>query len=429
MTKAQKQIKRAGYGAAWRAVLAYLLLCGLFILGLNGFILSLQGEVPWLIDLLRYDQWIFLGGSALLIFVLFSRISIRHRLSEYERAAQAQTLSTLFGNLPGLAYRCAQDFQRSMLFVSEGCRQLTGYSPQELVKNRLISFDQLIHPDDREAVTRNLTESLEQKRSYRLTYRILSKNSQEKWVLEQGCGIDEVDGHFVTLEGLLVDISKQKAVELQLEQQRKHLEKIVRLRTEELSESIQSLEQEIERRQALELSLRELSTRDQLTGLYNRRVMDNFLSSELKRCGRYKHPLSLLMFDLDHFKNLNDTYGHQAGDEVLRWVSSIIRTQVRENDRAVRYGGEEFLIILPETEKEAAHQVAERLRIQLSEGCLEFQNEDDELLFIQLTLSAGVASFPQDARTVEGLLAGADQALYRAKRTGRDRVCCHGAEN
>lgn len=167
--------------------------------------------------------------------------------------------------------------------------------------------------------------------------------------------------------------------------------------------------------------LRDLSTHDALTGLYNYRYFTNALMAEVSRALRYGRALSLAMVDLDHFKKYNDTHGHQAGNEALVQLGDTLRRQTRENDICVRYGGEEFAIIFPETPKEAAALTVERIRGEMRSLQLSYENADGTKE--ALTLSAGISSCPIDARTDQALIEKADAALYQAKSEGRDRIC------
>jgi len=164
---------------------------------------------------------------------------------------------------------------------------------------------------------------------------------------------------------------------------------------------------------------RDHAIRDPLTRTYNRRHFHEVLSRELARIGRYGGSLSLLMLDVDHFKSLNDRFGHLVGDQVLRNTAAVLRAHVRESDLVFRYGGEEFALLLPGTDAAAAMRVAEKLLefVREKEILKPSQSED-----IRVTASIGVASAPEDAQTFEGLVACADQALYKAKAVGRDRA-------
>ena len=169
--------------------------------------------------------------------------------------------------------------------------------------------------------------------------------------------------------------------------------------------------------------LSELAIRDELTGLYNRREMNRLLVEEFERHQRHNHPLSLIMADIDHFKIVNDTYGHPVGDQVLKWLAQIIRQNVRALDRPTRYGGEEFAIILPETFTPEASKVAERLRQAIAVQSYWLKGDAIEhLQSISITISLGVAEIPGDAEDVASLIKAADQALYFAKQNGRNRT-------
>ncbi|MEK6772125.1 MAG: diguanylate cyclase [Pseudomonadota bacterium] len=164
--------------------------------------------------------------------------------------------------------------------------------------------------------------------------------------------------------------------------------------------------------------LQELSARDPLTGLFNRREFSQRLQAERERGRRYGPNFSLLMVDIDHFKNINDRYGHPAGDEVLTTVADLLRLSVRPMDVVCRHGGEEFAILLPETETGGAFSLAERIRHAVANSTILVSDKQS----VQVTVSIGLASFKGDVGEGIDPLAIADQALYRAKRSGRNRV-------
>jgi len=164
---------------------------------------------------------------------------------------------------------------------------------------------------------------------------------------------------------------------------------------------------------------KKLSITDELTGLYNYRFLQQRLEQEWERANRYNRFLSLLMLDVDHFKDYNDAHGHLSGDKALAELAGIIQASVREVDMAARYGGEEFAVLLPETDAAGAFVTAEKIR----EAVAEHKFTDDEGIPTQmLTLSVGVATFPVHAVNREDILRQADDALYQAKHFGRDRV-------
>ncbi len=159
---------------------------------------------------------------------------------------------------------------------------------------------------------------------------------------------------------------------------------------------------------------------DQLTGLYNRAYFEHFLKLEIKRADRQKTPFSLLMIDIDDFKEYNDTYGHLVGDEILKALGNLIKNNVREIDMAARYGGEEFAIVSPNTDKDGAIVFGERMRkLVFDHSFLPDTVKPDK----QLSISIGISVFPSEATTADEVIRKADIQLYRAKREGKNRIC------
>lgn len=185
-----------------------------------------------------------------------------------------------------------------------------------------------------------------------------------------------------------------------------------------------SIFKDISERKVAERALRELSVRDELTGLYNRRELNRLLVDEVDRFHRYHRPASLILLDIDHFKRVNDTYGHQAGDAVLRQVAEAMRSRRRSTDRVARFGGEEFAILLPETSVGDAYNVAEDLRMTLALLKCTYQSSDGTHVEIPITVSMGVAALSDGTCTFDDLIESADAALYYSKRTGRNKTTC-----
>ena len=167
--------------------------------------------------------------------------------------------------------------------------------------------------------------------------------------------------------------------------------------------------------------VKDISIHDGLTGAFNRRKLDEDLENEIERCKRYKRQLSLLMVDIDWFKKYNDFHGHPAGDELLKKIVSLFQKNIRSVDRVYRYGGEEFVILLPEIEKKDALTFAERIREIVQQE--KFEGEEKSQPNKKVTISIGAANFPLDADSKDGLIKAADIALYQAKQSGRNRVC------
>ena len=160
-----------------------------------------------------------------------------------------------------------------------------------------------------------------------------------------------------------------------------------------------------------------LTITDGLTGIANRRAFEDSIKAEVHRALRHARPLSLVMFDLDHFKKVNDTYGHMAGDHVLKTVASVVRSRIRQGDVLARYGGEEFALLLPETSKATAAQLAEEIRAAVANAEVTFEDQ-----IIPVTVSLGVAEVTSDLPTPHELVKAADARLYDAKRGGRNRI-------
>ena len=205
-------------------------------------------------------------------------------------------------------------------------------------------------------------------------------------------------GEIVRFVAIKHDISERKRMETDLQ---------------ETNAMLQHQLQEIER---LQEELREQAVRDGLTNLFNRRYLDETLERELARAKREGYPLSLVMIDIDHFKKLNDTYGHQAGDKVLRELAALLWGDIRAEDVPCRYGGEEFLVMLPRMPLEIALERAEGWRQTFEATRVPFGDFN-----LGATLSCGLASYPEHARTPDDLLRCCDEALYSAKHGGRNR--------
>lgn len=168
-------------------------------------------------------------------------------------------------------------------------------------------------------------------------------------------------------------------------------------------------------------ALRRLATRDELTGLLNRREFDRIVDDEQERALRFGHRLALLMLDVDHFKSVNDRYGHPAGDAVLREVARRMNAQVRSVDRVARFGGEEFAVVLVQMDRAAALEVAQRIRTAIEREPI----YATPTTIVNVTASIGVAILPDDAPAAAALVSAADKALYAAKGGGRNQVAVY----
>ena len=199
-------------------------------------------------------------------------------------------------------------------------------------------------------------------------------------------------------------------------------EKLI-LKEKELLNFNQTLEQKVDERtfelkQANE-KLSELAMTDSLTKVFTRRAIFNKFNEEIDRAARYKRPLVIAMVDVDHFKKFNDSEGHVLGDEALKKIAQAFCTNLRKSDAVGRYGGEEFLLVLPETKLQSAKEIAERLRYNIEK--ISFQGQKEEAY---LTVSMGLAAFPEHGISADDLVQAADHGLYMAKQQGRNQIVC-----
>ena len=284
------------------------------------------------------------------------------------------------------------------LNVNHRCLEILGYSHEELLQ---LTFSDITHPDDLEADWALVRELLEGKRStYSMEKRYYTKDRRLIWVNLTVSLVRKADGAPNYFISVIEDITSRKIVEKERDELIAELEDRVRLRTAELER---------------------LSHTDSLTGIANRRAFDRYLSAEWDRACRTRQPLSIILIDIDFFKNFNDTGGHAAADHALKSVASCLRDVAqRSTDLAARYGGDEFVLVLPDTDAEGALAMAARIQGMVDR--LEIANFGSRIGKV-MTVSQGVATACPDSKgDWDRLLLEADQALYRAKEMGRARV-------
>lgn len=297
------------------------------------------------------------------------------------------------------------DAQFRFTYVSDADYRTRGYKAEEVIGQSLFS---MLTPDSLRQVQegiglRQQAEALgEATGPMRFEFEIYCKDGSTVWAESHSMPLRDAAGNIIGFHGVTRDISEQK----------QH-------RTEQ-QEANAALACQLQEIQDLQARLQEQAIRDALTGLFNRRYFDETLPRELSRAKRDGYPLAIIMVDIDHFKQINDTYGHPAGDEVIKSLSGMFREDTREGDIACRYGGEEFLIALPHMSVEAALVRAEKWRANVAAMLVRHGD-----FTITYTISAGVTGYPDHAADHEALIGFADLALYASKQDGRNRVTCH----
>jgi diguanylate cyclase (GGDEF)-like protein/PAS domain S-box-containing protein len=198
--------------------------------------------------------------------------------------------------------------------------------------------------------------------------------------------------------------------------ERKWLENDLKYANETLEKQLQDIER-------LRAELQEQAIRDPLTNVYNRRFLADAMDRELAQAGRNERPASVVILDIDYFKQFNDTYGHRCGDYVLQYIAKFLGQRIRRGDVLCRYGGEEFVVFLPNAPLDAAYQRAESWRNELANAFIEYEG-----LHLKTSFSAGIAGFPLHGTTSDAILTAADKALYQAKNSGRNRAVLYRKE-
>ena len=330
--------------------------------------------------------WVFIPVMILIgSIVVFLVNRLCRQVAAYEREKTALEKSErkfrdMAANVPGVIFqwyerRCGD---RGYLYVSPRCQELYGVSPDELQRNwQALS----LHPEDEERYLQTVKDAFERKTEWSFEGRFLTPNGEEKWWR----GISKpvpVNDEEIVFNGVMIDISLQKKMEEEL---------------------------------------RSLATTDGLTGACNRRHFLYKSETELPRAKRYGHDLAVMMIDLDHFKQVNDTYGHAGGDEVLRRFVTTVRERLRGADVIGRIGGEEFALMLPETDLAGAIALAERVRTDIQDLNVRWDKRT-----INVTVSIGVAMLNKDDKDIHDIMVRADKALYTAKAEGRNRVMISG---
>ncbi|MDE1167270.1 MAG: diguanylate cyclase [Pseudomonas sp.] len=290
------------------------------------------------------------------------------------------------------------------VYRNPGWYRMLGYSPHALA-NTVFTWEKVIHPDDFPRVMAAFDAYIHQRAPrYQVEYRCLCKDGSYLWIEDRGEVLARnPDGSVARMFGAHRSIHDRKLLVEQLERRAQSLEAVVAQRTRELSEVNRQLQLQLDEN-------RHLAERDTLTGVANRYRLETVLLHECERANRFRHPLSLILVDLDDFKLINDAHGHAQGDETLMRVADSIKGCVREVDLVARWGGDEFMVVLPESTLDAARVVAQKIR-QAWRAAGHFK----------VSLSVGVVE-RADNETQAELVARCDRALYQSKAAGKDQV-------
>jgi len=287
---------------------------------------------------------------------------------EKKSREQEKSGALLMDNLPGMAYRCKNDEDWTMTFVSAGCRPLTGYRPESLLNNRDMSFKDLINPEYRKTLRDLWAEVLREKTKFHAEYALTKSTGEVVWVFEQGQGVYDENGEVEALEGMIIDITDRKQRELEVEYLLNH---------------------------------------DYLTGLYNRIYFEQ-LKDSLDR--KKNLPLSIVIGDINGLKMMNDALGHSAGDKLIRDTAAIIQSCCREDDILSRIGGDEFGILLPRTDSDLAEQIVRQIKAECAEYNSNITNE-----LMRINLSLGYATKDMADIAVESTTKLAEENMYKRK--------------
>lgn len=287
------------------------------------------------------------------------RVEALQNLRESERSK-----AVFLSQFPGLAYRCKYDSDWTMEVVSDGCYALTGYKPESLLNNRDLSFNDLISPHYHEILWNEWKNVLAQRSNFKYEYEITTASGECKWVIELGQGIYNDKGEVEALEGVVIDITEQKKREAQIQY---------------------------------------MSDHDYLTSLHNRR----YFEQEAHRLDKPKYlPLSIIVADINGLRLINDAFGYLEGDKLIRTVSEILKKCARETDIVARVGGDEFCILLPNTDNSCAQQIAEKIKMAYIEYNISHRDKPyDNILSIGFgTKNTTEGSFAQVIKEAEATL-------------------------
>jgi diguanylate cyclase (GGDEF)-like protein/PAS domain S-box-containing protein len=331
---------------------------------MNKRFIKTDGSVVWvkmIIAPLTVSDSELVDEHLCLIEDITEKIKVSVELEESERSKNVLLL-----NLPGIAYRCKNDRDWTMEFVSEGCYELTGYRSDSLLRNRDLSYNEIIAPEYRHRIWENWKQVVENKSVYKSEYPIITASGETKWVYEQGQPVYDHDGNVQALEGLIIDISDRKKFE----------EEILYI-----------------------------NYHDYLTGLYNRRF---FEEEKLRLDHEDNLPLSVIFGDINGLKLINDAFGHEAGDMLIKTTASILLKCCREGDILSRTGGDEFVILMPRTNRDEALSVFHLIQQSFIDESLKREN-------YYMNISLGFNTKEKPSEDIKKVIKVAEDNMYKHK--------------
>ncbi|GAV21723.1 diguanylate cyclase [Carboxydothermus pertinax] len=283
---------------------------------------------------------------------------------------------------------------KKAVYVNSAFERIYGITVDELIKNPNRWYE-IVYPEDLAKVKKYVTaenalKKIEKYGVFTANFRIIDKKGKVRWIFTKYLPIRNDEGEIYRLVGIEQDVTRLKLFEEKLKREKKKAERLAKY--------------------------------DFLTGIYNRRSFFERVKIEMARSKRYQEKVAIIITDIDNFKKINDTYGHKAGDEVLKDFAKILRRMCREYDFVARFGGEEFVLFLNNVEEENAVKIAERIRNKIEKHSFYLSEKNIE---IKLTASFGVAYLKsEDEYNVDEVLQRADKALYLAKKSGKNKVEC-----
>ncbi len=335
---------------------------------------------------------------------------------ETYKHSSCEESDTVLNNILDIASEGFWDWHASTGYVerSPGWYRMLGFEVGIFKKN-VITWENIIHPDDYPMVMKHFELYIAGKiDKYQIEYRCKRSDGSYLWIIDKGRIVEYDDQHNVArMIGAHENIHERKMAEIKLVKQNDLLQKGNLTLENLLDEKNKELENKnIELNKKI-LEVQSLSFTDPLTTIGNRRYFQKQIVSEVSRCKRYKYSLSLILIDIDLFKRVNDSHGHEKGDFVLNKLAVTLKNKLREHDCFARWGGEEFILILPETNLEQGVLIAEKLR-----RAIQYIDFEDDLF---ITCSLGVAEYSHD-ESIDTFFSRTDKALYKAKDLGRNRV-------